>query len=165
MLDSVDRESEGAFEERVDPERMREHVEAFAGLDRLAGTADEREAAAYIVETMESYGVDAELLEHEAYVSRPGEASLSATAPTPWTAEEVITVAFGASTPPAASTATWSTSRTSTRSRARADSRRTSRDASSSRRGSRRRTTSGRWRPRVRTPSCSSPSRPSTSTR
>jgi hypothetical protein len=100
MLDSVDRESEAAFEERVDAERMREHVEAFAGLDRLAGTADEREAAEYVVETLASYGVEAELLEHEAYVSRPEEASLTATAPTAWTAEDAITVAFGASTPP-----------------------------------------------------------------
>ena len=101
MLTPIDRETERSLVERIDPAELERHLDAFEGLHRYPGTPDERAASEYVVETLEGYGVDATLHEHEAYVSVPESAAVTVTAPTRRRIEDAITVSFGASTPPA----------------------------------------------------------------
>lgn len=101
MLDPIDRTTESELFDAIDPDRLEAHVDAFVGLDRVSGTDDEWEASEYVVDRLEEYGVEADVLEYEAYVSTPEDASLTVTAPTPREVTDAITVSFGASTPPA----------------------------------------------------------------
>ncbi|MGM0590111.1 MAG: M28 family peptidase [Halobacteriota archaeon] len=101
MLDPVDRTSESDLIAQIDPSRMDEHLDRFEGLERFSGTEDEWEASEYIVETLESYGLDADVGAYEGYISRPEDASVTVTTPTRRDIDTAITTAFGASTPPA----------------------------------------------------------------
>lgn len=100
MLEPVDRETENAVRDRVDPDELERHVDAFDGTERISGTDDEWEISEYVVESLREYGCEAELLEFEGYVSVPEDARIDVTAPTRETFEEAITTSFGASTPP-----------------------------------------------------------------
>lgn len=100
MIDAVDRQSEKDLVELIDTSRMESHLDALEDLPRFSGTEAEWEASEYVVETMRSYGLEAEILEYEAYISRPVSASVEITTPTQRTLEEAITTAFSAATPP-----------------------------------------------------------------
>jgi hypothetical protein len=100
MLEPVDRETENAVQDRVDPTELEHHIDAFEGTERVSGTDDEWEAAEYVVETLREYGCDAELRSFEGYVSVPEDARVDVTVPTRETFDEAITASFGASTPP-----------------------------------------------------------------
>ncbi|MFW5934291.1 MAG: M28 family peptidase [Halolamina sp.] len=100
MLEAVDRDTEEKLRERVDPEELTRHVDAFDGTARISGTDDEWEASEYVVETLREYGCEAELLEFEGYISVPEDARVDVTVPTRETFDEAITTSFGASTPP-----------------------------------------------------------------
>jgi hypothetical protein len=60
----------------VSPVELRRHLEVLAGLDRLSGSAGERQAVEYLAETLKGYGVRTELLEFDSYISYPLEAEL-----------------------------------------------------------------------------------------
>jgi len=100
MIEPVDRETEAQLRDRVDPDALERHVDAFDGTERISGTDDEWEAAEYVVETLREYGCEAELHEFEGYISIPEDARVDVTAPTRETFDEAITASFGASTPP-----------------------------------------------------------------
>ncbi|GAA0250840.1 M28 family peptidase [Halobacterium noricense] len=100
MFEHVDREIEATLHETIDPDELDRHLDAFVGLERVSGTADEWEASEYIIETLTEYGVDATLHEFEAFVSVPEDASLTVTTPKHRAVTEAITTSFGASTPP-----------------------------------------------------------------
>lgn len=100
MLEPVDRETGKLLRERVDASELERHVDAFDGTERISGTDDEREASKYVVETLEEYGCEAELVEFEGYISVPEDARVDVTTPTSQTFDEAITSSFGASTPP-----------------------------------------------------------------
>ncbi|KPN31078.1 hypothetical protein SY89_01820 [Halolamina pelagica] len=112
MLDPIDRSTEAALGDRVDPEELQRHVDAFDGTERISGTDDEWQASEYVVETLREYGCEAEIHEFEGYISVPEDAQVDVTTPTRETFDEAITTSFGASTPPAASRGTSSASTT-----------------------------------------------------
>ena len=99
MLQSIDRQTEVELRERIDPEELERHVDAFVGLDRVSGTDDEWEASEYVVETLESYGVDAEVHAFDGYISVPESGRVTVTAPTHREITDAITTSFSASTP------------------------------------------------------------------
>ncbi|RJT07871.1 M28 family peptidase [Halococcus sp. IIIV-5B] len=99
MLDPIDRQTETELRDLVDPAELERHVDAFVGLDRVSGTDDEWDASEYVVETLESYGVDATLHEFEGYVSVPESGSVTVTTPTHHEITDAITTSFSASTP------------------------------------------------------------------
>lgn len=99
MHTAIDRETEGELWPAIDRDNLEAHLDAFEGLDRVSGTDAEREASEYIVETLEAYGVAAQLHEYEALISVPETASVEVTAPDRYTVENCITTAFGATTP------------------------------------------------------------------
>ncbi|MFD1514348.1 M28 family peptidase [Halomarina rubra] len=99
MLDSVDRTTEERLRERIDPDSLDAHVEAFEGTIRESGTDDERAASEYVVDRLTEYGFDAEVREFDAYISFPEGASVTVTTPTRRLVDG-ITASFGASTPP-----------------------------------------------------------------
>ncbi|MFP9062209.1 M28 family peptidase [Natrialbaceae archaeon A-chndr2] len=103
MFESIDRETESELVDAIDRDRLTDHVDRLAELTRHSGSEGERAGADYVVEQLRRYGVGVECGEYEAYVSDPDDAAVTITAPTEWTVpdEEVITVAFGAATPPA----------------------------------------------------------------
>ncbi len=100
MLDSIDRQLEERLIEKIDPDRMRDHIDRFEGTVRESGTDDEWEASEYVVETLSSYGVDATLHEYEGLISIPESASVTVTTPTRREIDEAITTSFSASTAP-----------------------------------------------------------------
>lgn len=100
MLDSINRETEAELREQVDPDKLEHHVDAFDGLERVSGTDDEWEASEYVINQLEEYGCEAELLEFNGFVSVPEDARVDVNAPTQETFDEAITTSFGASTPP-----------------------------------------------------------------
>jgi len=80
---------------------MDAHFDVFEDLARVSGTEDEWAASEYVVETLESYGVDAEIRELEALISTPESADVTVTTPEHREISTAITTSFGASTPPA----------------------------------------------------------------
>ena len=99
MIEPIDRTTETDLAEAIDPDELRRHVDALVGLERVSGSEDERRAADYVMETLDSYGVDATCEEFDGYVSVPERGAVTVTHPTRRTIRG-ITVAFGASTPP-----------------------------------------------------------------
>lgn len=99
MLEPIDRSTEEQLSDHIDRSELEEHLAAFEGLERTAGSQDDWEASRYIVDTLTEYGVDATLHEHEAYVSVPQSAGVTVTTPTD-NAMDAITVSFSSSTPP-----------------------------------------------------------------
>ena len=59
----------------ISAERLHEHLEVFSTLFRDTGSEDEWKAARYIVDTLASYGVEAEVLEFDSLISWPLEGS------------------------------------------------------------------------------------------
>jgi len=97
MLDAVDREREGSLIKQVDRRQIDAHLDALEGLNRISGSEDEREASEYVVETLESYGVDARINEYEGVVSIPETATLHVTQPDERTVKPTTTVSFSES--------------------------------------------------------------------
>ena len=102
MFESIDRETELELVDAIDRDRLTDHVDRLAELTRHSGSEEEQAGTDYVVEQLREYGVDVEHGKYEAYVSDPDDAAVTVTAPTAWTVpeDEVITVAFGAPTPP-----------------------------------------------------------------
>ena len=100
MIDPIDRETETELIKRIDPNELEAHVDAFTGLERVSGTADEWRASEYVVDTLEKYGVGSEIFEYEGYISVPESGSVETTTPESRKLDSVITTAFSASTPP-----------------------------------------------------------------
>jgi len=67
-------------------------VERFAGLERVSGTDDELEAAAYLADRLEGFGVDHEVFTPELYLSTPHGAGIETEGG--WASETAKTVAF-----------------------------------------------------------------------
>lgn len=101
MLDPIDRSTEDELIRAIDQDEIEAHVDALAGLERVSGTVDERQASEYIVETLREYGVRAESNEYEGYISVPESGAVTVTAPESHELREVITTAFSATTPDA----------------------------------------------------------------
>ncbi len=80
--------------EAVDRDRLWETVEAFAGLTRVSGSADERRAAEHIRDRLTAAGVTHERFEPELYLSTPRDATIRSVDGTV-TLESAKTVAFG----------------------------------------------------------------------
>lgn len=66
--------SEHPFE--PDRDRLMAHIEEFARRVKLSGTPQERESFVYLQRQMASYGYETRIIEHDAYISLPGEARL-----------------------------------------------------------------------------------------
>ena len=93
---------EATLREGVSADRLREHLERFATLFRDSGGDDERRAAHYVADRLAEYGLAAEILEVDGYLSWPGEATLRITGADGAGAEVTArTRSFGAATPPA----------------------------------------------------------------
>lgn len=101
VLDPINRDVESTLQSRIDADEMNAHLDIFDDLTRVSGTEDEWEASEYVIEKLEEYGVDAEILEFEALISTPEEAGMTVTTPEKRDISEAITTSFGASTPPA----------------------------------------------------------------
>ncbi|MDQ0160454.1 M28 family metallopeptidase [Alkalibacillus salilacus] len=61
----------------VSEENLMEHTRQIAQYERLSGTDEERKAFQYINETLISFGLSPQLIEHEALISLPLDAKLS----------------------------------------------------------------------------------------
>jgi len=64
--------------EGVDSARMMRHLTHIAGYVKLSGTKEEAESLAHIREAMDSYGYATTWIEHDAFISLPGRASVVA---------------------------------------------------------------------------------------
>ena len=62
--------------DEVDGDRLWDHLTAFSKWTKLAGTPGERESLAYIEAALKDYGYATELIDHDAYISLPGAASI-----------------------------------------------------------------------------------------
>ncbi|MDR9432051.1 MAG: hypothetical protein RI568_15325, partial [Natronomonas sp.] len=82
MIEPINRTAEDEIIDGIDPAEMEGHVDALCGLERLSGSEDERKAAEYVCETLESYGVDVTLEEFEGYVSVPEHSEVEIRHPT-----------------------------------------------------------------------------------
>jgi hypothetical protein len=93
---------EGELRSAVSPEAIQGHLEHFSTLFRDTGSEDERKAARYIRDQLQSYGVEAEILEFDALISWPLQGKLTVFGAAGAAAEEVFvrTRSFGAQTPP-----------------------------------------------------------------
>lgn len=74
-----------------------ELAERFSELERVSGSADEREAADYISERLDAHGVAHEWYEPELWLSIPHGASLTATSPERESFDSAKTVSFSGS--------------------------------------------------------------------
>lgn len=102
MIEKTADAVERAARDEISADLLRRHLEHFSTLFRDSGTEDEQRAARYIADRMAEYGVAAEILQIEGYISWPGEGTLSLLGADG--AEEQIPVrtrSFGASTPAA----------------------------------------------------------------
>src|SRR5215207_3533743 len=103
MTDATEREAqlETALQKAVSAERLQAHLNHFSTLFRDSGSADERKAAEYVVETVRGYGVDAEILEFDSLISWPLAGRLVVSDTDGGNAEEVTvrTRSFGAQAP------------------------------------------------------------------
>lgn len=64
--------------DHVSGSELMRHCTAFARWTKHAGTPEERESLAYVREQLDGYGYATELLDHDAYISLPGAASVEA---------------------------------------------------------------------------------------
>lgn len=64
--------------EGVDSALMMRHLTHIAQYVKLSGSKEEAESLAYIRDVMDSYGYTTSLIEHDAYISLPGKASVTA---------------------------------------------------------------------------------------
>ena len=89
-----------AYEEHVSADRMMNDVRAITRWTRSAGSPEELEAAHYVEAQLRAIGCRATILMHDAYISLPGEASLTVLSPDRRTVP-CVTLAMAASTPKA----------------------------------------------------------------
>ncbi len=99
MHDAVDRTSEEELRDAVDTDRLREDVDAFEGLERVSGSDAEWEAAEYVIERLEEYDINCDLLTAETLISVPENAQVEVTTPSSRSIDDAITASYGASTP------------------------------------------------------------------
>ncbi|HEX6988674.1 MAG TPA: M28 family peptidase [Bacillota bacterium] len=90
---------EQAILEEISAERLMEYTRGIARWVRLSGTEDERRAVDYVRDLLGGFGLKTRVIEHLAYISLPGEASLEVITPEAATVE-CITHSMAASTPP-----------------------------------------------------------------
>lgn len=83
--------------ESVSAEEPWELVERFSELERVSGSADEREAADYLSDRLETHGIPHERYEPELWLSIPHDASLTATSPEESTFDSAKTISFSES--------------------------------------------------------------------
>ena len=62
--------------DQVDSALMMRHLAHIARYVKLSGTKEEGESLAYVREAMDSYGYATSVIEHDAYISLPGKASV-----------------------------------------------------------------------------------------
>lgn len=89
-----------AHADAVSADRMMSDVRAITRWTRSAGSPEELAAARYVEAQLKAMGCSATILMHDAYISLPGEASLTVLAPTR-RAVPCVTLAMAASTPEA----------------------------------------------------------------
>jgi N-acetylated-alpha-linked acidic dipeptidase len=90
---------EQELRDAIKPSELRRHLEVFNTLQRLDGTDDERRSVEYVADEMRKIGVQCDVLEYEAFVSRPGPGRLEVVAPEQFELP-TRTRAFSPSTPP-----------------------------------------------------------------
>jgi len=90
--------NEKVLHSSVSANEMSRLMQDFSKLNRLSGTAAEREAANLILDRLEEYRVNCEILEFEAFLSHPGQASLEILEPE-HRLVKCITHSFAARTP------------------------------------------------------------------
>lgn len=98
MHSAIDRESETRLWPAINRDAIDGHLDAFEGLERVSGTDAEWEASEYIVETLDSYGVDTQLHEYEALISIPEFARIEVGGEQPYQIDDCITTSFSDST-------------------------------------------------------------------
>ena len=84
-----------ALAARVEGPRLMKHLAAFAGWTKHAGTPGELDSLAYVRAALDGYGYATELILHDAYISLPGEASVTVAGET----LRAITQSFSRSAP------------------------------------------------------------------
>ncbi len=94
-----DRGLEGRLVDELSGDSLWSHTQALSSWQRLSGTADEGEAAAYIARTLESSGVSVRMHRFPSLLGYPGPASLRVTHPEQRDIP-CITHGFGGRTPP-----------------------------------------------------------------
>lgn len=78
MSSIVAAERRAAATDRVDAAAMMRHLTHIARYVKLSGTAEEAESLAYIRRVIDGYGYATTLIEHDAYISLPGAARVTA---------------------------------------------------------------------------------------
>ena len=103
MFEAIDRETESELIDSIDKDRLVAHVDELADLSRHSGSEAERAGADYVAAQLREYGVDVEYGEYEAYISDPETAAMTVSGAEEWRVpdDEIITVSFGGTTPPA----------------------------------------------------------------
>jgi hypothetical protein len=103
MFEAIDRETESELIDSIDKDRLVAHVDELADLSRHSGSEAERAGADYVAAQLREYGVDVEYGEYEAYISDPETAAMTVSGVEEWRVpdDEIITVSFGGTTPPA----------------------------------------------------------------
>jgi hypothetical protein len=81
--------------EAVSASAMMQHATEFARRVKLSGTAEELESFRYLKDQLDTYGLATKLIQHDAYISLPGAAKLSAGG----NAIDCITHSFSRSSP------------------------------------------------------------------
>ncbi|MDP9470997.1 MAG: M28 family peptidase [Chloroflexota bacterium] len=99
---TLDPTVEAGLRAAVSAQRLQEHLNVFSTLFRDTGSEDEWKAARYIVDTVQGYGIEAELLELDSLISWPLEGKLGLLDAEAREVEQVQvrTRSFGAQTPP-----------------------------------------------------------------
>lgn len=92
-------ERERVILDELSRERLMEYTRGIARWVRLSGTDDERRAVDYVRDLLDGFGLETRVIEHPAYISLPGQASLQVLEPERL-AVECITHSMAASTPP-----------------------------------------------------------------
>ncbi len=65
------------FVDQVDGDRLWNHLTAFAKWVKLSGMPEERQSLDYVEATLRGYGYETEIISHDAYISLPGQASIT----------------------------------------------------------------------------------------
>jgi hypothetical protein len=81
----------------VSPDEPWKLVERFSELERVSGSADEREAADYLTDRLEAHDIPNDRYTPELWLSIPHNASLAATSPTEATFDSAKTISFSES--------------------------------------------------------------------
>lgn len=80
-MERTDLRSAAGVLDQLSAERLMEHTADIARWVRLSGTPDERKAFDYVKGVLDDLGLETELIEHDAYISLPGNAAVEVTSP------------------------------------------------------------------------------------